>query len=97
MILSVTLRLEDRYLGICLFSIASCLIYLYLSRTYMTSAYLDLAALDTVTMRFFHNALIYATEKVKRESQQHVEELRAQATVEGEMARARTWEHLYCA
>jgi hypothetical protein len=48
-------------------------------------------------MGFFHNALIYATEKVKREGHQHVEELRAQATVECEMARARTWEHLYCA
>lgn len=97
MILSVTLRLEDRYLGICLVSVASCLIYLYLSWTYMTSAYMDLGALDTVTIRFFKNAIIYATEKVKRESHQHVEELRAQATVEAEMARARNWEHLYCA
>ena len=97
MILSVTLRLEDRYLGICLVSVASCLIYLYLSRTNMKSAYIDLGMLDTVTIRFFQNAIIYATEKVKRESHEHVEELRAQATVESEMARAKTWENLYSA
>jgi hypothetical protein len=65
MILSVTLRLEDRYLGICLVSVASCLIYLYLSRTNMKSAYIDLGMLDSVTIRFFQNAFIYATEKVK--------------------------------
>jgi hypothetical protein len=53
--------------------------------------------LDSVTIRFFQNAIIYATEKVKRGSRQHVEELRAQERVEGEMARARTWENLYCA
>ena len=97
MILSVTLRLEDRYLGICLVSVASCLIYLYLSRTNMKSVYIDLGMLDTVTIRFFQNAIIYATEKVKRESHEHVEELRAQATVESEMARARTCENLYSA
>ena len=96
MILSVTLRLEDRYLGIYLISVASCLIYLYLSRTYMNATYIDLGVLDSVTIRFFQNAIIYATEKVKRERNQYVEELRAQATVESEMARASTWENLYC-
>ena len=53
MILSVTLRLEDRYLGICLISVAACLIYLYLARTYMKATYVDLGMLDSVTIRFF--------------------------------------------
>ena len=74
MILSLMLKLEDRYIGICLVSVTLCLMYLSISHRVAAASYLDMSELSIVNYEFFKNAIKNAIVRMKT-PQEHFEDL----------------------